>query len=72
MQAAKALTHSQRASQALASLQLTTIMFGMNAMVGCHPPQLKVPRRDAYFGAAHDKPTFPRSANRACGTEREE
>ena len=51
MQATKALTHSQRASQALAALQITTvtpITFTMHAMVGCHPPQINAPRLDAY------------------------
>lgn len=48
MQATKALTHSQRASQALVVLQITAITFDMSAMVGRHPPQLKMPRLDAY------------------------
>lgn len=47
MQVIEALTHSQRASQALAALQITITMFGMHAMLGCHPPQIKMPRRDA-------------------------
>ena len=50
MQATRALTQSQRASWALAALQITTTTFIMHAMVGCHPPQLKMPRRDAYSG----------------------
>ena len=53
MQATKALTHSQRESHAFAALQITTIMFGMNAMVGCYPPPLKMPRRDAYAAPAN-------------------
>jgi hypothetical protein len=48
MQATKALTHSQRASQALVAPQITAITFDMIAMVGRHPPQLKMPRLDAY------------------------
>ena len=55
MQATKALTHSQRASQALAALQITTvtpITFTMHAMVGCHPPQINAPRLDAYYERA--------------------
>jgi len=48
MHATKALTRSQRASQALAARQVVAITFAMNAMVGCHPTQLKMPRLDAY------------------------
>ena len=48
MQATRALTQSQRASWALAALQITTTTFIMHAMVACHPPQLKMPRRVAY------------------------
>ena len=48
MQATKALTHSQRPSQALAALQIAAITFAMKVMVGRHPPQLNMPRLDAY------------------------
>jgi len=48
MQAIKALTQSQRVSRALAAQQVVAITFAMNAMVQRHPPQLKMPRLDAY------------------------
>ena len=48
MQATKALTQSQRVSRALAAQQVVAITFAMNAMVQRHPPQLKMPRLDAY------------------------
>ncbi|MGH9650340.1 MAG: hypothetical protein ACRD3I_07690, partial [Terriglobales bacterium] len=47
MHATKALMQSQRASRALAALQITTTTFIMHAMVGRYPPQLKMPRQDA-------------------------
>lgn len=40
--------HSQRPSQALAALQVASTTFTMNAMVGGHLPQLKMPPLDAY------------------------
>ena len=52
MQAIKALTQSQRVSRALAAQQVVAITFAMNAMVQRHPPQLKMPRLDAYNAAA--------------------
>ena len=48
MQAIKALTHSQRTSQSHVLLQITTT-FGMSAMVGGRPYQLKMPPLDAYL-----------------------
>lgn len=49
MQASKAPIHNQRASQALAALQVASTTFAMNAMLRGHPPRLKVPRPDAYI-----------------------
>lgn len=62
MQATKALTHSQRASQALVVFQITAITFGMSAMVGRHPPQLKMPRLDAYGADAQSADSSPLEA----------
>lgn len=49
MQATKALTNSQRVSQAPVTLKIITITFGMSAMVGRRPIWFKMPRLDAYF-----------------------
>jgi hypothetical protein len=48
MQAIKALAQSQRVSQAHAALHTAPIALLMHAIVGCHQPQLKMPRQDAY------------------------
>ena len=56
MLAIKVSTRSQRASQTLAALPITTsntpITFTMHAMVGCQRPQLKMPPLAAYVAKA--------------------
>ena len=59
MQAIKALTQSQRVSRALAAQQVVAITFAMNAMVQRHPPQLKMPRLDAYVEQRIQGPADP-------------
>lgn len=51
MQAAKTLTTTQRTRRRPIHFLITTITFGMNAMVEGRPRQLKMPRLDAYHGA---------------------
>ena len=48
MQAAKTLTTTQRTRRRPIHFLITTITFGMNAMVEGRPRQLKMPRLDAY------------------------
>lgn len=47
MQAAKTLTTTQRTRRRPIHFLITTITFGMNAMVEGRPRQLKMPRLDA-------------------------
>jgi hypothetical protein len=49
MQAAKTLTTTQRTRRRPIHFLITTITFGMNAMVEGRPRQLKMPRLDAYL-----------------------
>ena len=48
-QMTRAPTHSQRTTCIIAALPVVTTTFAIHAMVGCHSPQIKMPRPDAYL-----------------------
>lgn len=70
MQAAKTLTTTQRTRRRPIHFLITTITFGMNAMVEGRPRQLKMPRLDAYGRAWSGRltPAERADTSQVCGS----